>query len=93
MTQVKSVLSLSLELSSLKEQKALLHVKLIEVNRLVKRGESVPEAALDMKKQIADLTSTIRSMEHDLSILTLTVMRTAIIEETPYGRTIKYEEK
>ena len=91
MTQVISIIKLSQQLLDLKEKKGNLHAKLIDTNRLVKLGEAVPEAVFQLKKQISEVTANIRSLEHDLSILTLTVMRTASIKETPYGRVVEYD--
>jgi hypothetical protein len=93
MTSLVSIVQLYKQLADLKEKRANLHVKLIDTNRLVKRGEAVPESAIQVKKEMADMTSKIRSLEHDLSILTLTLIQTASIEETPYGRTIKYDKQ
>ena len=93
MTQVISVVHMSLQLSELKAKRADLHIKLIDTNRLAKLGQATEQDKKTIKEEIAMMTSRIRSMEHDLSVLTLTLMQTASIEETPYGRVIKYEEK
>ncbi len=87
-----SIVELYHQLSDLKEKRTNLHVKLIDTNRLVKRGEADPETVLQIKKEMADTTSKIRSLERDVSILTLTMLKTASIEENSYGRTIKYLE-
>lgn len=93
MTQLLSIAQLSLQLADLKEKKQVLHGKLIDTNRLFKMGQATQEDKDSIKKKMSELTAAIRSMEHDLSILTLTIMKTAAIEETPYGRVIKYQEE
>lgn len=91
MTQkVMSLLGLTSQLQELKQKKQIAHNTLIETNRAFKRGEVTNEDVLAVKARIADLTSSIRSLEHDVSVLTVLVCQQATVEETPYGRTIKY---
>lgn len=92
MSKLTSILQLTSQLADFKAEKDSLHAMLILTNRQVKAGEAFPESQLSLKAKIAKKNAEIRSLEHDLSLLTLTIMQTATIEETPYGRTIKYEQ-
>lgn len=92
-----SLLELTQNLQEKRHQKHIFHDMLIEANREAKRLKKIGEvadkadaSANNLKTKIAELNSAIRALEHDVSILTVLMCQQATIEETAYGRTIKY---
>jgi hypothetical protein len=88
--KVLSLLDLTAQLADLKQQKNALHSQLIETNRQIKAGTATKPQSQAIKDQISVLQAEMRGLEHELSILTVMVVQTVTIKETPYGRILEY---
>lgn len=88
-----SLLTLTDRLARLKAHKQDLHTQLIETNRQIKAGKADKPMSDAVKEEISLVQSEIRSLEHELCLLTVMVVQKAVIEETPYGHVIKYDQE